>query len=1370
MSDIARGQITISNLENEHTFIKWSDDAKTIKFDNPNYRQVEYIQNSYRYYFYIPYGDVGYISSENTRIVIEFNILRIPNTSYSPYIFGNYNGSNNRFSLRYSHTDRTVVCQIWANSESSETNTIRIPYVMGQKMKVDMDFNRVIVNDNDVYNWSENCDKTPFTANYSMRYFQGTNGTTSAGNNYFIYGMIYGIQVYYGGQLRGNYIPVINLASTSKYVTLYNTVLNKVGIAWGSTANAYYVNPSREDGVNWILNGNFKKGLQYWNTSNQGESMISEVVEDEIKGTCLHIKSTDTHTIDISNNTIYQKESGTASNSANRYFSRLDYSQSKHIFVSFYAKASVDNSNLVVIRRSDSTIESQRPVLVGTQWNRYSLEFADTAATSNLYTLGFSPYEEDVDYWITNIKVEYGQLTDYSECPDDSDTYEVSGKYMGTLVWSNDYPSDNFEDYTWVKVEGTDGKDGKDGADGADGKDGQDGKDGVDGKDGKDGVDGINGEKGDNGEDAEFYQLSPSLEKAVVNNVGTLQLNFQYQIEHVKGNTKELVTATSSGFHVQLIPDYGNAINLSVNTTLPLYQNNSYFPNYHTATNKPTYFTVVLLNDSTTVYRKVVPIIFDAAATLSITDSINATVQGHTVKLNNLEVGGRNLIHDSEFNKVETKWTDWGTVDKEYITVDGTKYLHIQTDDHWLGLQQTVVNRFGVITKELLPNKYYTFSADVYGSGKFGYIIHFRNQEQVNIGQYSQVFDLTSTPTRIQSTFLVPNDSSIHHFNIMIGSNHYEESDIYIGKPQLEIGTFGTAWKKAPEDDDEKVNGIVNQVSELNISVDGITSRVETVENNVYEDTNNIFKETSYNGGYLSTNNCWVLDRNNITIENYWENKNSIIYNGTADWFNKQTGTSYLYSPYFLAQNGQTYTMNLEINPHSSTYQIQVVYYSSANNAVNLVANTVQNIGSGSTVYNDIIRFTANANGYCRLRFCNITSNFDEDIDDYELIVDKIRLYKGTYNASDFPEWNTLISKAFSQINQTANEISLQVDEINLKIDNQQIELNGDTVVNGALTLTDEDTGFVLQGEGTTQISPKSIGTYADFSQNSSNNILIHQNNTQIASKNISTGKYNASFTYTYQLGTLNSNTTFSIINHSFNSQLVGTGTLSLSSIICNYRIYENNVLKATRSTSSATATTVGNYTTSAQAAVKIVVSIDAAYTLTNYSSMSQPSIKGVLDYAVLVSTPSFMLMGYNGLAVNFGNNKTAYIGSEGTIINYGNYGIKITNTGLQKYDYNAWIGLNNKHINNVVANTYTVQETDDFIIYNGSSNCTITLPTNLTRGKIVYIKNVSSATLTVSSSANIYPTDSRTAALSRSISNKMTFYIWNGANWYEGQ
>ena len=45
-----------------------------------------------------------------------------------------------------------------------------------------------------------------------------------------------------------------------------------------------------------------------------------------------------------------------------------------------------------------------------------------------------------------------------------------------------------------------------------------------------------------------------------------------------------------------------------------------------------------------------------------------------------------------------------------------------------------------------------------------------------------------------------------------------------------------------------------------------------------------------------------------------------------------------------------------------------------------------------------------------------------------------------------------------------------------------------------------------------------------------------------------------------------------------------------------------------------------------------------------------------------------FMLIGYDGFAVNFAQNKTCYMGEEGAVFRFGNYMLKITSDyGIQK-------------------------------------------------------------------------------------------------------
>jgi hypothetical protein len=87
----------------------------------------------------------------------------------------------------------------------------------------------------------------------------------------------------------------------------------------------------------------------------------------------------------------------------------------------------------------------------------------------------------------------------------------------------------------------------------------------------------------------------------------------------------------------------------------PSYSNASFLSNYHTASSKPTYFTAYLYDSSGNIKdRRIVTVVFDAAATLTITDSIKSTVSGHTTSIGNLQtsidniaVGGRNLITKS---------------------------------------------------------------------------------------------------------------------------------------------------------------------------------------------------------------------------------------------------------------------------------------------------------------------------------------------------------------------------------------------------------------------------------------------------------------------------------------------------------------------------------------------------------------------------------------------------------------------------------------------------------------------------------------------------------------------------------------------------
>lgn len=55
------------------------------------------------------------------------------------------------------------------------------------------------------------------------------------------------------------------------------------------------------------------------------------------------------------------------------------------------------------------------------------------------------------------------------------------------------------------------------------------------------------------------------------------------------------------------------------------------------------------------------------------------------------------------------------------------------------------------------------------------------------------------------------------------------------------------------------------------------------------------------------------------------------------------------------------------------------------------------------------------------------------------------------------------------------------------------------------------------------------------------------------------------------------------------------------------------------------------------------------------------------VEWTNILPTSAYMLIGYDGIAINFGSNKTAFIASEAAIFNYGDYQLKISDTGISK-------------------------------------------------------------------------------------------------------
>lgn len=359
-----------------------------------------------------------------------------------------------------------------------------------------------------------------------------------------------------------------------------------------------------------------------------------------------------------------------------------------------------------------------------------------------------------------------------------------------------------------------------------------------------------------------------------------------------------------------------------------------------------------------------------------------------------------------------------------------------------------------------------------------------------------------------------------------------------------------------------------------------------------------------------------------------------------------------------------------------------------------------------------------------------------------------------------------------SELTQTANNIQLNVyDELRNKtgidITNGKITLNGNTEIEGNLSISDSTQGFSLVGNGgITQISPQSIGTYDSF-RNKSNSIINLTSTDNEPGTDDAQGNYLFNFTNIYPVGTVKSGKTITVsfgtnTYRKYNGTTIPSGYTETA---ITYTVFENDVQKAT---GSLTPSTVWNFTyTSAGGNIKVNIDTNVRIPGTVFDNTTQniPSVYKKLDIRVTIPNDAYMLIGYDGLAVNFGTSATAYFGVNNTTFYYGNQGLRISSNGVQRWTGSEWLGINNLKKRTFSSST-ELEENDDFLIYQGTTNSTLTLGTG-EAGRKIYVKDRGSGRLTLS--GTIYKQNERSSSSSVDLSDTMVFLISDGVAWYLG-
>lgn len=331
-------------------------------------------------------------------------------------------------------------------------------------------------------------------------------------------------------------------------------------------------------------------------------------------------------------------------------------------------------------------------------------------------------------------------------------------------------------------------------------------------------------------------------------------------------------------------------------------------------------------------------------------------------------------------------------------------------------------------------------------------------------------------------------------------------------------------------------------------------------------------------------------------------------------------------------------------------------------------------------------------------------------------------------------EENISNQETYSSIKQTAESIMMNVNNTYVKIGDGNITLNGDTKVNGSLTLNDETQGFLLLGDsGTTELSPKSIGTFNEFKSKTTNTIKTHFNSAIYGSPTVDGALYGFSWNVQQKLGTFKKGSYIKLLDYT-NVAFANVGPLQtgIGTPSATFYIHENGRLTKTITVGDKTSVDIGNYTVVGDN-VEVMVTgrftknVSASIWGTSQDILSprdtiQPirpmqSISVTVDWKNEVPTSSgFMLIGYDGFAVNFGNNKTVYCGADGFIASYGVNEFRITSDGIWRNNHPNVKVVKGTNNSNSPA-TYTVQEPVDTVLCTGNY-CKIIFPPNPYEGQ----------------------------------------------------
>ena len=232
-----------------------------------------------------------------------------------------------------------------------------------------------------------------------------------------------------------------------------------------------------------------------------------------------------------------------------------------------------------------------------------------------------------------------------------------------------------------------------------------------------------------------------------------------------------------------------------------------------------------------------------------------------TNAINNIQVGGRNLILDSKL--ILLNGSDNSNNNKSTIVNDSVKIMPINNGN---------VYNTGIRTSQSrIQGELYTISFEVLTPDTIGF--YWYPSEKYRKGSYIkgnsnwQKVNFTYTQTGESN-----NNSTLFGFFDLIGSHVY-----YYKNLKLEKGNKATDWSPAPEDINKEVTEVKQKVSDIVLDINTITSTVESnyytkndvdskgyqTSSQVQQTVNQLQIKFTESGGYNKIRNSKIMETSN---------------------------------------------------------------------------------------------------------------------------------------------------------------------------------------------------------------------------------------------------------------------------------------------------------------------------------------------------------------------------------------------------------------------------------------------------------------------------------------------------------------------------